>query len=464
MTTHPHLQFLSQPPHPLIMSNNKNNVPTGYANEIVISDSTFRSAHRGIISASQPKKRKREEKGDSGVVHGPNAYKGPWARFKEKTPEVSSGSEEEIEVTDSEGEEEAPPLNMATDYADEILEDSTEFNGSNEKDYLGRTYMHIPPELRGDVDDIKNYVPKKISHTFKDQQGAPLTQIRFFPSSGHLLLTASASGKVKLFDMLNKDGHKRELLRTYTGHNKSANDIDFSNDGIDFLTASYDRNMKLWDTETGQCKAKFSTGKTPHVIRFNPGNNNEFLVGTVDKKIVQFDVRTREIIQEYEHHLGPVNTITFCDENRRFVTTSDDRSLRAWEYGIPVPIKLISEPDMFSMNRSYSHPTKDAAIFQSSDNQITVYSTGEKFRQNRKKGFRGHSNAGYAIDCAISPDGELVMSGDTGGYLCFWDWKTSKLLQKLENGSSPVLAARFSPREVSEAVTGDRDGIIRIWK
>lgn len=28
-----------------------------------------------------------------------------------------------------------------------------------------------------------------------------------------------------------------------------------------------------------------------------------------------------EIIQEYGQHLGPVNTITFVDENRRFVTT-----------------------------------------------------------------------------------------------------------------------------------------------
>lgn len=47
---------------------------------------------------------------------------------------------------------------------------------------------------------------------------------------------------------------------------------------------------------------------------------------------LQWDVRSGEITQEYDRHLGAVNTITFVDENRRFVTTSDDKSLRVWEW------------------------------------------------------------------------------------------------------------------------------------
>lgn len=46
----------------------------------------------------------------------------------------------------------------------------------------------------------------------------------------------------------------------------------------------------------------------------------------------QWDTRSGEITQEYDRHLGAVNTITFVDENRRFVTTSDDKSLRVWEW------------------------------------------------------------------------------------------------------------------------------------
>jgi pre-mRNA-processing factor 17 len=441
-------------------------VPTGFADEIVISESTFRSAHRSVEAAAQlSKKRKREGLGDASVVYGAGSYKGPWAKFKEKTPEDSSGSEEEIEVTDSEGEGQAQvePIKMSTDYTLSEIGETTEFHGSQMHDYQGRTYMHIPLDLdidlRGDTSEIKNYIPKKLLHTWKQQQGAPITQMRFFPGSGHLLLTASGSGKVKLFDVY----HDRELLRTYAGHTKSCNDICFNNDGTEFLTASYDRMMKLWDTETGQCKSKFTTGKTPHVIRFNPSINHEFLAGTHDKKIVQYDTRSGELVQEYDHHLGPVNTITFCDEDRRFVTTSDDKSLRAWEYGIPVPIKFIAEPYMYSMNRSCPHPKKPFIAFQSSDNQIVVYASTERFRQNRKKNFRGHNNAGYAIDVDISTDGELIMSGDTGGYVCWWSWKTCKMLHKIQASESPVLSCQWHPREPSKTVTGDANGVIKYW-
>ena len=48
--------------------------------------------------------------------------------------------------------------------------------------------------------------------------------------------------------------------------------------------------------------------------------------------VFQFDTTNGEIVQEYDRHLGAVNTVTFVDENRRFVTTSDDKSIRVWEW------------------------------------------------------------------------------------------------------------------------------------
>jgi pre-mRNA-processing factor 17 len=275
------------------------------------------------------------------------------------------------------------------------------------------------------------------------------------PDSGHLVLSASADSKIALWDVY----HQRELLRTFSGHTKSVNDIDFNVDGTQFISASYDRFIKLWDTETGKCLNKFKAGATPHVVRMNPSIPHEFLAGMSDKKILQYDTRSGEMVQEYDHHLGPVNTITFCDENRRFVTTSDDKSLRAWEYGIPVPIKFIAEPYMFSMVRSAAHPSGKYVAMQSSDNQITVYSTTDKFRQNRKKSYV----AGYAPDVAISPDGQFISSGDSGGYVCFWDWKTCKMWHKIQAGDAPVLAVQWHPRETSKVITGDLNGALKYW-
>ncbi|KAI9656270.1 MAG: hypothetical protein M1821_004933 [Bathelium mastoideum] len=454
----------------MALTSTKGKLPTGYAEEVALSESTFRSRHQAQEGASEPpsKKRKREGKGDASIVHGAGAYKGPWAKYEEERPDASSEEEVEVEV---EYEEDAlepqpeAPTKAGTEYEDDGSgKESTEFHGSQQYDYQGRTYMHVPQDLgidlKGEMGELKNYVPKKLIHTWKSHT-KPITQVRFFPDSGHLLLSASADNKVKIWDVY----HQRELLRTYSGHNKLVSDIDFNNDGRQFLSASYDRQMKLWDTEYGKCLNRFTTGKTPHVLRFNPDPslNHEFIAGMADKKIVQFDTRSGELVQEYDHHLGPINTLTFCDNNRRFISTSDDKSLRAWEYGIPVPIKFIAEPYMYPMVRSAPHPSGKYVAFQSSDNQIVVYASTDRFRQNRKKGFRGHNNAGYAIDVAISPDGGIVTSGDSAGYVCFWDWKTGKMWHKIQASDGAVVACAWHPRETSKVVTGALDGTLKYW-
>ncbi|KAL9093113.1 MAG: hypothetical protein Q9159_000472 [Coniocarpon cinnabarinum] len=467
-------------------------VPTGCADEIVISDSTFRAHHRSYErNAEHPsKKRKRESRGDSSVLFGANAYKGPWARYEERRPDVAPEDANDVDAEDveeveevSEYEEDAlpshslvKPSKTGTAYGEDVtVKESSEFLGKQEFDYQGRSYMHVPQDLDLNLtgalphySELKNYHPKKLVHTWKHpSQGnkahtRSITQTRFFPSSGHLLLSAGADGKVLLWDVY----HDRDLLRSYTGHAKSVSDIDFTPDGTNFLSASYDRHIKAWDTETGKCTSRFNLPGTPHVLRVNPSSPTEFITGLSNKKILQFDTRVADgkPTQEYDHHLGPVNTLTFCDDSRRFISTSDDKSLRAWEYGIPVPIKFIAEPHMYPLVRASPHPSGKYVAFQSSDNQIVVYGSSDKFRQNRKKGFRGHNNAGYAIDVAISPDGGMIASGDSAGLVCFWDWKTCRMWHKIEaSKEGAVVSVGWHPRESSKVVTGDVAGNLKYW-
>ena len=92
--------------------------------------------------------------------------------------------------------------------------------------------------------------------------------------------------------------------------------------------------------------------------------------------------------QEYNYHLGAVNTVTFVDEGRRFVSTSDDKTIRVWEFGIPVQIKYIADPGMHSIPAVAVHPNKQWFIGTSLDNQIVTYAARDRFRQNRKKVFK----------------------------------------------------------------------------
>ena len=118
---------------------------------------------------------------------------------------------------------------------------------------------------------------------------------------------------------------------------------------------------------------------------------------------------------------------------------------------------------MFPLTRAAAHPSGKYVAYQSSNNEIVVYNSNDKFRQNRKKSYRGHNNAGTAIDIDISPDGQFLASGDSGGYVCFWDWKTCKMYHKIRASDQAVTCVQWSPQETSKVVTAGMDGDIKFW-
>lgn len=334
----------------------------------------------------------------------------------------------------------------------------TVFHGSNETDYQGRSWTDPPARLKDDDGDHKVFIPKKCIHTYTGHTKG-VRKIQLFPKYGHLLLSGSYDSKVKIWDVYNK----RRCLRTFMGHSQGVNDVDFSNDGSCFLSSSLDRNVKLWDTETGQCRINLSNNKIPYCVKFYPVDNNIVMVGSSNKRCVQFDCRTGEIVQTYDHHLGPVNTVTFIDEGRRFVTTSDDKKMLVWEFNIPVPIKYIADPSMHSIPSVTERPGGAYFCGQSLDNQIVTYTSGSRIRGHKKR-FTGHICAGYACQVNFSPNGQFVISGDGDGRLWFWDWKTTKVYRKLRaHSDGPCIGCLWHPIEPSQVITCGWDGLIKLW-
>lgn len=317
---------------------------------------------KGTHASRRENKRKRQAKGDAGVVDGDGAYLGPWAAWEGEKEEGVEELEEEAEEWRAEKKRREAAQEASREKMKTAGEEKSIFHGKSLTDYAGRTYMSVPTDLginlnpSEDTQPPESFIPQTCVHTWTGHTKA-VSAIRLFPKSGHLLLSASMDTKIKLWDVY----HEGNVLRTFMGHTKAVKDICFNNDGSRFLSASYDRQIKLWDTETGQCIQAFSNGKIPHCVKFNPDEDKQhiFLAGMQDKKIIQYDLRAKEVTQEYDQHLGPVNTITWVDQNRRFVTTSDDKTIRGWDYDIPVVIKYIAEPYMHSMPAVTLHPNSE---------------------------------------------------------------------------------------------------------
>eukprot|EP00775_Hariotina_reticulata_P008921 gene8921-9098_t len=376
----------------------------------------------------------------------------PWAEKQAVVPELTEEQREYIAKQQASKEEAA-----AEDV--EAKGPTSFFHGKKDTDYQGRSWLAPPRDKRKESDNC--FLPKRWIHTWSGHTKG-VNAIRFFPGTGQLLLSAGLDGKVKIWDALGS----YKCMRTYLGHSKGVKDINFTNDGHKFVSVGYDKNIRLWDTETGQVITTLNTGKLYYCGVFHPADDkqNVLMAGCGDKKIYQFDLNTGVVEQEYNYHLGAVNTVTFIDDARRFVSSSDDKSLRVWEFGIPVQIKYIADPSMHSMPAITPNPAGTAIICQSLDNQIVTYMTKDRFKQNRKKTFKGHNTAGYACQVNFSPDSKYVLSGDSEGRAFFWEWQQPyKVVRTIKAHDGVCIGVAWHPMESSKVATCGWDGLIKYW-
>ena len=204
--------------------------------------------------------------------------------------------------------------------------------------------------------------------------------------------------------------------------------------------------------------------KVPYQVKFHPSEHESFMMAASDNRLWQWDLKSGDTVQEYNHHLAAVNSVLFADDGRRFVSTSDDKKILIWEYGIPVPMKYISDPTMHAIPTTGLHPWEQHWCAQSMENEIHVYGARDRFRRMRKKVFSGHTNAGFACQMTFSPNGNYMASGDGEGRLFVWNWKSCKQMRRFRaHDDGPCIDAQWHPLEPSWVATAGWDGTIKLW-
>jgi WD40 repeat protein len=122
--------------------------------------------------------------------------------------------------------------------------------------------------------------------------------------------------------------------------------ISFSADGSALAAAGRDGIVCVWDSGTGQVRARFKVSSArPNSIAMSPDGNTLALTGRADQAIHLWDVRTRQELHAFAGHRAGHLTVAFVGNGQELVTVSRDHmqilpvsewadwSMRHWDAG-----------------------------------------------------------------------------------------------------------------------------------
>jgi uncharacterized protein with WD repeat len=197
------------------------------------------------------------------------------------------------------------------------------------------------------------------------------------------------------------------------GHTDQVSSVTFSPDGTLIASASFDKTIRTWDTETGVTQMVFAGYKSLQLqsVAFSP-DGSQIASGSDEGLVRVWDTKTGQRLSTLYGPADGVTSVAFSPTGTQIVSGYQDNTIRIW-----------------------------------------------KLKTRRQIALRGHVES--VVSVAVSPDGQHLVSGSLDGSVRIWDVKTRQSIVLKEHGD-PVRSVAFSPNGMCVA-SGSMDKSIRIW-
>ncbi|OQS07348.1 hypothetical protein THRCLA_20174 [Thraustotheca clavata] len=264
------------------------------------------------------------------------------------------------------------------------------------------------------------------------QSNGKVNRIRWNTKFPTLLATASMQPGVQIWSAFEK-----KLMRTLEHHTDAIKDIQWSVDGRNLFSCSFDQTIACVDAERNQCVTKYQGNHRFTALATHKGENDLILAGNERGEVVCWDTRSGAIAQTYQKTCGEVHSIAFMPSQTQFITSSTvtktssaDKGVAVWDFETGALMSksiyregfTCSSIEVGSIVQTLMHPIKPYFALQSHGNYIATVSTS-KLKLHKKKYF-GHTSEGYGLDCSFNTTGDLIASGDASGRVVVYNTKT----------------------------------------
>ena len=321
--------------------------------------------------------------------------------------------------------------------------------------------------------DIQKEVPLlELPHT-----GQWVHRVDFSPD-GKLIATACSDHSFRLFE-----ASSGALLCKVEAHDDSVIGVDFSSDGSQLLSCSYDKTAAIWDisdlADVKRLQLLQGHSWWVHDARYSPDGRRIVTVGQDGQAIVwsKNEDATFEKTSVFVGHDGPVFSGAFSPNGKHVVTGGLDKRVMVWDFlrqsKTSIQQRLEGEaaaPPVFRAFDGHRAPIRSVSfssdgkriVSGSVDNSLKIWdaTTGELHRT-----LRGHERE--VRSAVFSPDGRQVVSGSFDDSVRVWDigtYRESRILSAVtvDGHLDAVLDARFASNG-NAIVTASRDRTARTW-
>lgn len=240
------------------------------------------------------------------------------------------------------------------------------------------------------------------------------------------------------------------------GHTDWVVEVDFTSDGAQILSSSYDGRVLRWDVNSGEIVQEYDAGIKLWSSALTP---DERLVaaGGEDGTLKLWDFETGELLADLDSHTGPVRGVGFNQDGTRLLSGAGiDQTVVVWDTASYEPLVVFEGHDEWLWHVQFM-PDGERALSSSSDGQILMWNTvtGELMRS-----YVGHE--GPVVNFDISPDGEQFISASSDTSVRSWDVTTGRELSRFSGHGSTVWSVALGP-DAESAITGSGDTTARLW-
>lgn len=253
-----------------------------------------------------------------------------------------------------------------------------------------------------------------------------------FSPDGRRLLTGHNGNVAVLWDLAS--GRELRRIDCHTGFVMA---VGFLGDGQIMYTGSYDKTVRLWQTESGQ-PGPVLTGYLVRSASFS--SDGQFVVTAGSDKVVRlWSVTSGQVVRTFEGHEGSVFWAALARGDRLVYSCSKDGTARCWDAATGREVRRFVGHTDFVEHGDISSDGRHL-VTSSMDRTIRLWDTATGTELRRLEAKR------WPRSLAFSPDGRLVAAGTEDGVFV-WEVGSGKEHRRIAGQPAVAFchAVGFSP-------------------